>query len=249
MPIINNLDRFNSSSHYANYCFVILTSNYEINDDIRDTEYRTFLEFIYNISSSVDVINKCKELDLFIPACYLTYHFRINMRYTGYHPLALVDKVKFYCEILQDCNFSNIAQQLTALKLPERHDKQNFHEIYDLVTDIERQISKEAICILRDKAGVYKLYDKKKKLIYIGRSKNLLDRVPSSAKERGASYFSVIICNSIADSFILEPYLITKLNPPLNSEFKTKHKPTFTLKVPKQTKLFSFKKIKYVKYN
>ena len=92
------------------------------------------------------------------------------------------------------------------------------------------------------------MYDKNKRLIYIGRSINLIDRVVSSAKERKAYYFSIIVCKSEADMFILEPYLISKLNPPLNCEFKTKDKPSFIIKPPKQTKLFSFKKIKYAKH-
>jgi len=79
--------------------------------------------------------------------------------------------------------------------------------------------------------GIYFLYDQNKKLVYIGRSTNLKERIPSSASERNAIYFKYMVTNNIADAFVLEPYYITVLKPPLNGEFSTIESPTVKIDV------------------
>lgn len=66
------------------------------------------------------------------------------------------------------------------------------------------------------KFGVYKLYDKNKNVIYVGSSVNLVDRLCGSMKEKKAFYFSIVSPNTIADTYVMEYYLINKFKPHLN---------------------------------
>ena len=75
---------------------------------------------------------------------------------------------------------------------------------------------------LQNKMGVYFLWHNEN-LIYIGKSINLSERIVSSIKERNlkikVTHFSYYLAETQADVHILEPYLITKYKPLLNSEF------------------------------
>lgn len=90
----------------------------------------------------------------------------------------------------------------------------------------------EPITSLDKMPGIYFLYCSDKRLLYIGKSRNLAARILSSAGERRATYVRYIMAKTEADIHILEPYLITTLKPPLNSECKTKDIPSFIIEVP-----------------
>lgn len=92
------------------------------------------------------------------------------------------------------------------------------------------------------KPGIYRFYNDKKELIYIGRSVDLFSRVFSSAKERNPKYVDFIICKTQADAYIIEPYLISLFKPLLNSEFKSDSLPTLKIDFPKPTQMFKFKR-------
>lgn len=62
--------------------------------------------------------------------------------------------------------------------------------------------------------------------MYIGRSVDLCNRIPSSAQERRLPYFKYLIVENEADTYIIEPTFITKFKPPLNGEFSTMDMPT-----------------------
>ncbi len=86
--------------------------------------------------------------------------------------------------------------------------------------------------LIPGKPGVYFLFDANKKLIYIGRSICLSNRVLGSFVERKAKYVKVMVTETKADAYIIEPYCILMYNPPSNSEFKTGDSPTFHLELP-----------------
>ena len=78
---------------------------------------------------------------------------------------------------------------------------------------------------LHRKSGIYFLWSGKE-LVYIGKSINLGDRILSSAKERNGgdiliTHISYKVIENKADVHILEPLLITKYKPKLNTEFYT----------------------------
>ena len=86
-------------------------------------------------------------------------------------------------------------------------------------------------------AGVYFIFDKHKRLNYIGKSYDLGNRLIDSIEERKGHYFSYMKTKSRIDADILEPYMIWLKKPTLNSEFVTNDKPSFKLKVPRMSKV------------
>ena len=67
-----------------------------------------------------------------------------------------------------------------------------------------------------DSAGVYFLYDYKKRLIYIGKSKSLLRRVQSSITDKNAIYARFLFTETEAGASIYEIYYIAKYKPKFN---------------------------------
>lgn len=69
-------------------------------------------------------------------------------------------------------------------------------------------------------AGVY-IFWKDDKIMYVGKSIDLSQRILSSFDEKrksGINYCSIINCPIVADAHILEVVLITELKPPLNKD-------------------------------
>ncbi len=109
--------------------------------------------------------------------------------------------------------------KIKAMALLRSHSPKLFH--------------KKTIDKLQGVTGLYALFDVSKELIYLGKSIDLAKRIFESLKKHETGFFfRYAITNNEADANILEPYLISKADPPNNSEFKTKDKPTFTIPVP-----------------
>ena len=82
---------------------------------------------------------------------------------------------------------------------------------------------------LPEDSGIYQFYDEHEKLLYVGKAKNLKNRV-SSYLNKGANkkasllrnqirYFELIITKTESDALILEQSLIRKKKPPFNVQF------------------------------
>lgn len=84
---------------------------------------------------------------------------------------------------------------------------------------------------LHGKSGIYFLYDEIGNLSYIGKSINLTSRILSSMRERRASGFKYMITPK-TDVHFLEMYLISKMDPYLNTEGRTEAPTTFELDIP-----------------
>ena len=81
-------------------------------------------------------------------------------------------------------------------------------------------------------SGVYKFFNKKNEIIYIGKAKNIKKRVKSYLKVRKGEgkriaklksiikYVEIIITRSESDALILEQGLISKIKPPFNIQFR-----------------------------
>lgn len=83
------------------------------------------------------------------------------------------------------------------------------------------QLSREAQRALFEadkKTGIYRLYDENDKIVYIGKSYNLKNRVYSSLQERKASKFDFAVLKSKADTDVYELYYINKYKPILNGD-------------------------------
>ena len=83
---------------------------------------------------------------------------------------------------------------------------------------------------LPENSGIYQFYDEHEKLLYVGKAKNLKNRV-SSYLNKGANkkasllrnqirYLELIITNTESDALILEQSLIRKKKPPFNVQFR-----------------------------
>ena len=83
---------------------------------------------------------------------------------------------------------------------------------------------------LPENSGIYQFYDEYEKLLYVGKAKNLKNRV-SSYLNKGSNkkasllrnqirYLELIITNSESDALILEQSLIRKKKPPFNVQFR-----------------------------
>lgn len=86
------------------------------------------------------------------------------------------------------------------------------------------EMQKKKIC------GIYFLYIKNE-LVYIGKSINLGSRILTSCRQKSnknnvITEFSFYKTKTQSDCHILEPYLITKYKPPLNTEFVADDSPT-----------------------
>ena len=80
--------------------------------------------------------------------------------------------------------------------------------------------------------GVYKFYNSEKKIIYIGKAKNLKNRIKSYLNLRkgegkrigklksSIKYIETIITKTESDALILEQGLISKIRPPFNIQFR-----------------------------
>ena len=83
-----------------------------------------------------------------------------------------------------------------------------------------------------DLPGVYKFYNSEKKIIYIGKAKNLKNRIKSYLNLRkgegkrigklksSIKYIETIITKTESDALILEQGLISKIRPPFNIQFR-----------------------------
>lgn len=121
-------------------------------------------------------------------------------------------------------------------------DESSFYErrsYYDKEKKMIRLFSLELIKVsklLKGKSGIYKLYDKNKELIYLGKSHNLSKRIKTSSKKKKAEYFSYTIIDNKADTNIYEMYYIAKIKPKLNKADKVEDYPSFDLPKLKFTK-------------
>ena len=77
--------------------------------------------------------------------------------------------------------------------------------------------------------GIYFIYDENEELIYIGKSKNLFERLANSLRERGGDKYSFALTETKSDYHLYEIYYIAKLEPKLNVDSAEQDELTVTL--------------------
>lgn len=77
--------------------------------------------------------------------------------------------------------------------------------------------------------GIYFIYDENEELIYIGKSKNLFERLANSLRERGGDKYSFALTKTKSDYHLYEIYYIAKLEPKLNVDSAEQDELTVTL--------------------
>ena len=93
-------------------------------------------------------------------------------------------------------------------------------------------------------AGVYIIYSKDQKPIYVGKSNNLQKRLPESLKERSGWFFRFALTNSESDANIYEMYYMCLLQPALNqSKWLSSDMPTMRIEPIEFTQIVHKSKI------
>jgi len=242
MAINNDITYFKSKSHFVNFIKMLLRDNHKVLDfNLQDQKD---VEQIYEQSIDKNNMHFLKLLDFWNPAMYLTYRIRF-LNDADFREV--LGYIKFLTDELIFNEFSCKKPLLHEFKLPERYTDSYTRIVHSEIIENEHytQMCEQARKATYKKCGVYKLFDKDKNLIYIGKSINLADRIISSVNERKAFYFSYIVCKKQCHANILEPYLIAILDPILNSEHKTNDKPDFEIPIPKESRVFKVKKKRY----
>lgn len=90
----------------------------------------------------------------------------------------------------------------------------------------------EELTKISKKSGIYLLYNKKDKLMYVGKSIDLESRIPASAIDKGLVKFKYIPIQNLADMNIMEVAYISKFKPIYNKEFKSAELPTINITLP-----------------
>jgi hypothetical protein len=156
------------------------------------------------------------------------YHCNLASQY--YHDLKplIINGDKF--------NFQTVFEESKQTVI-DREDSSDEDEYYLFRTFIDIDNTPEETLNkleeLKQKSGIYFLYNDSE-LVYIGKSKGLGSRIMTSMKDRPSDSFRYLLTETISDAHIIEPYLIAKYKPKLNSEFKEEDDPTFEIPIPKK---------------
>lgn len=77
--------------------------------------------------------------------------------------------------------------------------------------------------------GVYFIYGEQKELLYVGKSRNLFERLSNSLREKKGAYYSFAVTSTNSDAHLYEIYYISKLKPVMNKDSMEKDNLTVTL--------------------
>lgn len=231
--------KFQSETHVFNYVRKAL-----VNKDIEFhyEDIRSFCRFLYECEEYTRLFD---DYQFVTPLSY----FMSSLRGIGsFHEFSnlykgISEEVENIWHFLNDPKPVNAALLLDKYKKPDitplpwhvvyAIDALTFKKDADLTDEFNKLIS-ELIHV----SGIYMIYQNTE-LIYIGKSINLSNRILSSLKERGGTHVSVLAIENKADIHILEPYLISKLTPRLNTEYNTGFTPSYNIECPEFSDLLA----------
>jgi hypothetical protein len=219
---------FRSQSHFVRYMYEMETIHHEI--FLKENLYILGRCLYHKQALIENGINppidefveeaKSKSETLYadlLYSCITSLNFIIN-RYTDESDIQYLRK-KLPIENFntnQPCDFSAIYDRHPTL-YPSSNSRIFTKDFMNLVKS------------LKNKFGLYFLYDNNNNLIYVGRSQDLHIRIQSSAEYRKANYCKILKLNNKCECSILEPYYISLLNPPLNIKLKSEESPSFKI--------------------
>lgn len=211
---------------------------------------------------NVNIDQEIKELDLLLESAWqLESSFKTKVDKNKLKPLTKVINIAMYdissftdvkivIEIIKNTTNEYIDALFSCDAGNTLENKQKYSKYFidgwyfEQLNNLEfEDINKNAIEILYSIAeapGVYKIYDKNKALVYIGKSYSLGKRLISSLQERKGYYFNYAITENKADADIYEMYYIAKLQPALNGTGKTGDVPTIKLEDLKFTEVYQY---------
>lgn len=207
--------KFESEKHYYNYCKKVISSK-DFEFKFEDNELKNNCSKIYNFGCKNELPIKNKYL---IP---------INIIYRDFLSNAESEEKLQFSFSLADgliILYNNMLNMdILSIATSQRYRAFMTSEFLFYTDEFINNLTK-----LNNRSGVYKLYDKNQKLIYIGKSYNLSNRLMSSIDERKANYCTYSIIDNKANTDLYEVYYINKLNPILNTDCNSGNELTITL--------------------
>jgi len=152
----------------------------------------------------------------------------------------------FYFNLKEDCLEDNFDIKETLSKTILEQGERMTKAVSQLLLNGYEQNNEvyKMLCDLSTKSGLYFLYDNHQQLKYIGKSINLGHRILGSSEERKLYHFKYSLIENVADLHILEVYAINLYKPERNKDCLSSHYPSFELKLPELSKLYSLYKPK-----
>jgi len=226
---------FQSHNHFFFTCRSRLLFYYrKINGEIHVKLYNVTLD-IYDFT--IKNIEKIIENKLQYPTQYFHDKFYgilyTKTKISEIEILDIIDKLHKYIKYCYEKLLKNdINIKIQDKDIYKQCDNRLPKKIYnrDLKTyvDFSLQFLNDMSEII-NKSGVYKLYDKNKSLIYVGKSFTLGKRIIESVTQRNAYFYDYCIINNKCDTEMYEIYYIGILKPILNKESNNEDMPSIQL--------------------
>lgn len=226
---------FDNREHFFQGCKKIIKQSNIINVNAVVPSLMNFCYLLFDFT--IENLEKIITLKLRYPVEVYSKELRIvNNPESLLKTLKSIEKIIYDYKKMYTMTFDEIDNSdLKKYFEPKRFNKKQklkrqleidfSYSIYDMNNDKLIDSLLEVV----DSSGVYRIYNFKKQIIYIGKSYNLASRIPSSIKERSGYAFDYAVINNKADTDIYEIYYIAKLQPILNEVSNTGDEPTLVL--------------------
>lgn len=227
---------FSGHQHFLNYCRKILMNQYAVTSEYAADVLMLGVNIVWQIESKVPYDNRIVR-----PTKYFTklMAYIFNSRYddnTEYQCPTFNDVIKMAETVVEKYNkFMLFASGGNGVDVDEVIDIFTTTGISKLNTErVKHYVAGGHYChikidTLKGVSGIYRLYDINMQLIYVGKSVNLGERIPSSSQEKRAVYYDYAMIENLPDMPIYEAYYISKLNPPCNVDGKHNGFPSVSL--------------------
>lgn len=212
-----NHDFFISEGHFINYCLKVVRSN---NIESPAISVKTLEPFAWSLAHESmfkrEYIKPPYSL-LIKSLKHPEYEVKLTYLFDEYYNELV--KLRYGNMSLSECSYVNRHEVVDESVFYANYTEDAFTP--QMLKFITQHLSS---------CGVYKLYDREKNLIYIGKSYVLGNRVVTSAKDHRARYCRIMLTGTKSDANILEVYFISIEQPSQNAEGMTLDMPTIELK-------------------
>ena len=196
-----------------------------------ESELYNIVDYAWSVEGDEKLLHEMKFYNTHLPVSTLTW-YAFNEDYSdvkNYMKFAssLINQYRIFVRAI---NNNNVKSDNPCMNLIFR---KNTFEISDFIKQkIEKNVTDGFVRdmeSIKNDSGVYFLYDRKMKLIYVGKSIRLGERIVSSIGERKAHYYEYAKTKTKSDTNVYESYYISKLKPKKNVEGKYPDKLTVEL--------------------
>src|SRR5699024_6851021 len=196
-----------------------------------ESELYNIIEYAWSVEEDEKLLHEMKFYNTHLPVSTLTW-YAFNEDYSdvkNYIKFAesLINQYRVFVRAISNDNVKSDNPYMNLIF------RKNTFEISDFIKQkIEKNVTDGFVRdmeSIKNDSGVYFLYDRKMKLIYVGKSIRLGERIVSSIGERKAHYYEYAKTKTKSDTNVYESYYISKLKPKKNVEGKYPDKLTVEL--------------------